>query len=310
MAPPGAQYAGPQTPEAGLQLQANDRLPPEALKDPEAQQGMGSAYATNQPHLAARYGVIRDGVHIAPQALRTKAPGKLSPATLRDLQTLQSLQQAQQSPETPAPAPVAMPKPEVELVEASSPRKEEPDQDENVISRLREMDDFDFGRLLEMVRKDNINNADQRAIIEKRLKPMGNKELTDMIITGYVRQSVPIIPDVFWVTFESMAGDTDLAIKRMIILEAGSDLGVQEHTNRYIQDKMAVYTVTAGLYALNNNVLPSHMKNNEFDEESFRKKFNYLKKYPIHMLSSLVANYAWFDTRVRALFVTESVKNG
>jgi hypothetical protein len=73
---------------------------------------------------------------------------------------------------------------------------------------------------------------------------------------------------------------------------------------------MAVYTVTAGLYALNNNVLPSHMKNNEFDEESFRKKFNYLKKYPIHMLSSLVANYAWFDTRVRALFVTESVKNG
>ena len=309
MRPGGAPAQGNQ--RLGISLQQNDRLPPEALKDPLAQSGMGSAYATNQPQLAEKYGVIRDGVHIPPQQLRNSGGVRqLSPETIRDLQALAGVQEAQRAKQVAATEEqVPAPPPAREQAPTISPADQPPakkDEAAELVGILKDMDDFDFGRLLEMSRKDSINNSAQRAIIEARLTPLGVNDLTELLMTGRVRQKVPIIPGVFEVTFESLATDADLEIKRMLVAEAKTlDL-----TDRYIQDKMSVYTVTVGVYAINSQVLPSHTVMDTFDAEAFNNKFKFLRKYPIHMLSSLVANYAWFDTRVRNLFVTENIKNG
>ena len=48
----------------------------------------------------------------------------------------------------------------------------------------------------------------------------------------------------------------------------------------------------------------------ELDEDAFWKKFEYVARFPFHMLASLGVNYFWFDVRVRKLFVAEKLGNG
>ena len=84
-----------------------------------------------------------------------------------------------------------------------------------------------------------------------------------------------------------------------------------EVSDRYLLDKFSLMAVTIGIRGINSNVFPDHLdKDGKFDEDKFWRKFEFVTKYPFHMLASLGVNYFWFDIRVRKLFVAEKIGFG
>lgn len=304
MPAPGSRPPGRAMPPPIL---SGDILPEEALKDPDYKQGGGSRYAASQPNLAHKYGVIRGNKRIPPQQLMATPKG-LSDKTVADLENLAAVQRKAESSDAAVEkeaastsagaagrlgnAPKEGPETKVQLTEEE--RKQV----------LKEMDEFDFSAFRERMMKDIINNDDQRKIIEARCKPM---DVTDILVQGFITQRVPVIPDKFEIEFQSMRGDEDLAIKRLIMVE---NKGL-EVTERYLLDKFSIMGVTIGLRSINSTVLPSHLDDNgKFNEDRFWEKFEKVVRLPFHMLASLGVNYYWFDVRVRKLFVADTLGNG
>jgi len=304
---------------AQIGIQPGDMLPPEAQQDPNFRKGQGALVAASQPDMALKYGVVRNGMRIPPQALQanvgqyggpSSGNRQLSQDSVRDLQALQGLQAAQQT------RPEGMPRDEKEAEEqaakssaaasahAGTPPKPGEATDKEVAAAIREMDDFDFDQLRRQLQEDAIRNPEQKRIIEGRLEPL---DIDEIIMKDRVKQKVPIIPGRLVYTFLSMTGDDDLALKRLLMKESKS----VEVTDQYLLEKFSFMAVACGLYAINNNVLPSHLGDDgEFDDKKFWEKFRWVLKRPLHMLGSIGANHSWFETRVRKLFTAEKVGNG
>jgi hypothetical protein len=287
-----------------------DILPDEALKDPAFKEGTGSRYASSQPALALKYGVIRGGKRIAPQQLG-QPPKGLKPETISDLETIAAAQKVREraessdaSTEKEAAEGTAGAAGRLGNSPADGPQTKPPLSEKEIAAAVKKMDDFDFNTLREMMMKDIINNEDQKKIIEARCKPL---DLTDMIVRGFVTQRVPIIPGRFEPEFQSMRGDEDLAIKRLIMLDSKSI----EVTERYLLDKFSLMSVAIGLRSVNGQPLPTHLNDQDkFDEDLFWRKFEQVTRLPFHMLASIGVNYYWFDIRVRKLFVADALGNG
>lgn len=291
-------------------LLPNDVLPEAAKQDPDFREGAGSMYATAQPALAYKYGVIRNKVLIAPQAL-TGGTGGLSQKTVDGLKAVQELQQTRQHVESGAAAEEAAaaagPAGAAARVANTVGDDIKPLNDEDkqkVRAAINNMDEFDYNTFREMMMKDLLNNEEQKKIIEARVKEMN---VEDLVLTSFVRQVVPVIPGKFEPEFQSLSGEEDLALKRLIIGEAkGFDVD-----DKYILDKYSIMSVACGLYAVNKKPLPTHLNDaGKFDDEKFWAKFNMIVKYPLHMLASLGINFFWFDVRVRRLFRADSLGNG
>lgn len=313
--PPAIQAAAGFTPPAKQgrpPLFPADVLPNEARSDPNFREGGGSMYASQQPELAYKYGVIRgtgtNKRHVMPQELAQPTKG-LSDKTLADMERLSELQKSQAAATAPqdaqvereAAAGIAGAAGRLGNAPGTGP---EPSDPAKVEKALKNMDDLDFQALRDMMMKDIINNDDQRKIVEERCEPM---KIEDMVTSGYVRQRVPIIPGKFEPTFQSPAIGDDLAIKRMIMLEA-KGLEINE---RYLLDKFSLMTTVLGVYSINGNLLPSYRDDNgKFSEERFNEKYDFLARMSFHMLGTLGVHFFWFDIRVRRLFVTERLGNG
>ena len=309
-APPTAMGVQPRAQQSRPPILPGDILPDEAMQDPEYKQGQGSRYATSQPGLALKYGVIRGNRRIPPQQLSV-APKVLRAETIEGLKAIGDAQQAREQVEAPAA--------QVEREAAGSaagaagrlgnapsdgPQGKPALTKEQAVEIAKKMDDFDFSTFREMMMKDIINNDGQREIIEARCKPL---DITDIVVSGFVKQRVPIVPDKFEPTFQSMRGDEDLAIKRLIMIE---NRGL-EVTERYLLDKFSIMGVAIGLHSIGGNVLPTHLDvHGNFNEELFWVKFAHVARYPFHMLASIGVNYYWFDIRVRKLFVADKLGNG
>jgi len=306
----------PHTTAPRMALQPGDMLPEEAMRDPEFRNGMGATAAMAQPHLAQRYGVIRNGMRLAPQALmsRPTAPhvvgDRVIPRgaeTLRDLSELQRVsleQRTKNLPKTEAEAE-AQARTATALPEEEKRTTEE--EEKKVKEAISAMDSFDYDRLRQMMNRDHLNDPKQKEIIEDRLKALPPLDLETLILTNRVSQDVPIVPGKFTPKFTSMTGEEDLKLKQLIMTESKSI----EVTDRYLLDKYGLMALTVGLTAINSNVLPSHLdKNGEFDDAKFWEKFKWVTKRPLHMLASLHNNFTWFEMRVRKLFVMEKVGNG
>ena len=293
----------------------SDMLPPEATSDPAYQQGMGSGYASAQPELARKYGVIRNGQRLPAQMLNggpNEKPqqGRLRKETIEGLKALQEAQKKaddtdliaeNESNNSPAGAATrigSMPN------APNSPTPERAMTPDEIKKAVSQLDEFDLDQLHNMMVRDLLNNEEQRKIVEDRLEPMN---LADLVMDGFVIQRVPVSVGEFEPSFRSLGGDDDLACKRLIVEEAKS-LKVDD---RYLLDKYAFMGLTCALYAINGKPLPDHRdKEGNFDDDLFWAKFRKVVRLPLPMLASLGVNYFWFDVRVRKLFVAKSVKNG
>jgi hypothetical protein len=290
----------------------SDILPEEARQDPAFKEGAGSMYASAQPELALRYGVLRNKQRIPPQQLaqmpKGGAPLQTTPEQWQTIADFQGKQRAAESEdqriEKEAAAGPAGAAGRFGNAPSDGPRADPAAGQRNLTEAVKKLDDFDFNTFREMMLKDLLNNEEQRELIEARCEPL---DLTDLIVRGFTTQRVPIIPGKFEPEFRSMEGTEDLAIKRLIMQESKG----LEVSDRYLLDKFSLMGVTVGLYSINGNVVPSHQNaDGKFDEDKFWKKFEFVTRYPFHMLGSLGVNYFWFDIRVRKLFVAAKLKNG
>ena len=316
-APPAIQAAAGFVPGKAARppLFPADLLPNEARQDPAFRDGGGSMYASSQPELAYKYGVIRGSGtnrrHVPPQELAQPTKG-LSDNTLADMQRLSSLQKAQGDAvgeqdaraEREAASGLGGVAGRFGNSPGTGPEPNDPAKVEKALRSIGVEDDLDFQSLRDMMMKDIINNDDQRKIIEERCEPM---KLDELVTQGFVRQRVPIVPGKFEPTFQSPGIGDDLAIKRLIMLEA-KGLEINE---RYLLDKFSFMTTVLGVYAINGNVLPTYRDGNgKFSDEKFWEKYEFLARNSFHMAGSLGVNFFWFDIRVRKLFVAERLGNG
>ena len=330
------QQAAPAAPDhvaspQDLVLLPQDLLPPGAAKDPMYQQGAGSRMALSQPHMAAKYGVVRGGRVIPPQELVRGAAFQAAPGqqgTQRKMRPAADiaadLQKAMAAPpgstrrddqddeeEEGVSPPSHLPRTDAEAVEqakanvaaragaAPIPSVLDPDAS----SRMG-LTDEDLASLQREMIRDILRDPGQKETVEARCKPLNIEEL---IMTNTVQQRVPILPGQFEPTFESMRGDVELALKRLLVAE-GKSITV---TESYLLDKYAVMTTAAGLVKINNMPVPTLFDTQgEFNDDLFWAKFNWVLKRPIHMLASLGIHYAWFEQRVRKLFKASEGKGG
>ena len=148
---------------------------------------------------------------------------------------------------------------------------------------------------------DVLANSDRRKRIEKSLKPL---RVEDLLMHGEVRQTVSIISSKFEPTFRSISADEEMALQRMMWGVSGSDL--------YLQNRYSTMLLTAGLFAVNGNLLPDHRAGETpiFSEDLFNEKLKKVLRYPKAQKDDLVINYGWFDDRVRRLFAEEDLGNG
>jgi hypothetical protein len=319
-APPGPVEGGsfvePPTaapgPAPSLNILPMDALPEAAKADPNFREGNGSMFAINQPHLAQKYGVIRNGQPVPPQQLSPEGGRQLRPETVRDIQRIQELQRQQQTDEMPPGSP------STEMSDAgkaaatvgnmpgdTDEKPLNPEEQKALEKTLGRMDEFQFDAWRQAMMKDILNNPEQKEIIEERLEPM---DVGDLVTEGYIVQEVVIVPNKFRVSFKTFDGETDLALKRLI-MEDTNTLG--EVTERYYLDRFSFMAAAASLHAINGKVIPDHRDDQgNFSDELFRKKFNFVLKQPLHMLASVGLNAMWFESRVRALFKAEKLGNG
>jgi hypothetical protein len=316
VAPPPQQRRQVHT-AASLGLVMGDILPEAATQDPSFQQGHGSHFAANQPHLAAKYGVMRQGQYIAPQRLlQAQSPkGQLSPQTVADLETLQRLQSGEGGP-LPRENDTELRK-QVDASAAGAAARvgNEPGDrevgtatDEERSAKLKraieQMDAFEFNQWRQLTMRQFLHSEDQREIIEKRLKPL---DITDLLMTNRAEQRIPIIPGKYEVTLHSFDGQTELALKRLAMQESRSvDVGEQ-----YMLDKHSFMSLAAGLHKVNDKPFPTIFDaSGNFDDKLFLEKFNQVMKLPLHMLASIGINQMWFEMRVRKLYSATALGNG
>lgn len=146
-----------------------------------------------------------------------------------------------------------------------------------------------------------LNNPKRRKEIEGRLRAM---DITDVILHGEVRQTVPIVPDKLEITYRSVSAEEDLAVKQMMFGESGGD--------RYLMDKYTIMQLTLAIVSINGEELPTHLNDKKkFDEKRFLDKLGKVTRFPVQLIADLGIQYLWFDERVRRLFLggTDELKN-
>lgn len=302
---------------ASLGLAPADLLPETALRDPAFQQGIGAQFAASQPHLAARYGVMRGGVHIPPQRLGGgQRKGQISAATVADLETLQRLQNTPPSGASSTQEDEQIRR-EVEAGPAGAAARvgnapgdnstrtaTEAERAETLKRAIEQMDSFEFNQWRQLTMRQFLHSEEQRELIEKRLQPL---DIGELLMTNRAMQRIPIIPGKYEITLQSFDGHTEMALKRLAMMESRSvDVGEQ-----YTLDKHSFMAVAAGLHKVNDKTFPGITDaNGNFDDKLFLEKFNQVMKLPIHMLASIGVNQMWFEMRVRKLFSAAALGNG
>lgn len=304
-------------------LSAGDMLPATARQDSNFRQGQGDMVAMNQPELAKKYGVMRGGQYIAPQQLASSlAPGQrqvggaktqqnqpqVSQQTLEGLAAVQKFNEERGRAEGGGEDKLINEEAQRGVAGQAAGVTQPKMSDEAKRNLLDDMDEFDITRLRNAIYKDLLNNDDQKKIIEARLSPL---DLSDLVISGRVTQTVPIIPGKFEPEFQSYGGDEDLIIKRLLGEEMENLKPMNAGMERYITDRYTIMGLTVSMKAVNKHQLPAiYDKDGLWDNELFWKKYKIVAKFNFHMIGSLVVNWFWFDLRVRHLFKAEALGNG
>lgn len=251
------------TPEEQEKLRASGQMIP----------GVGSAYAANQPGLQ-HLPTNSDGEEVQiDERLKPRPPGAgLRPDTVEQLQAVAA---------------------------ANAPSSSDDQELEKINKEIDELDDVyeenEFGERV----KSLLSNKKRAALIEGRCAPMA---FEDLLLNGRVQQKVPIIPGKFEPTFQSLSGEDNVEILRLMGLVRGPD--------QYLLDMLSIYNLTAGLFMINNKVLPKHTDTNgDFDEKAFMAKYKTISKMALPILADLAVNFRLFTRRVQKLTVVDDIKS-
>lgn len=282
---------------AGLTLGPQDVLPKEAKLDKRYDANKPAFAMSQDPGLAADFGVIRNGQRILPSgavsAVAAPAPVPAAPP-----------------PPPPAPKPVeAAPKPSIiqeapKEEPAVKEEDEEPDDGYGYDPAPPMAGTTDLAQIREAVISQMLSSHEQRKIVESRLK--GEITITDMLRGTPFRQTAVIIPERFEVTFESLDYTTESLLKQMIAEEAEGPI-----LNEYLLDKYVLLGVAASVYAINGELLPSYRnEKGELSTVLLRKKLNWFLNRPTPLISVLSIQFSWFHERCMRVLQAVNLKNG
>lgn len=233
-------------------------------------QGVGSAYAGNQP---------------AARNLVTDHEGKEQPIDPRL---------------APRPAGAGLREDTVKQLEAVAAANAKDDAElKKINDEIEEMDDvFETNEFGERVRS-LLANKKRAEAIAARCAPLS---FEDLLIYGSVKQKVSIIPGKFEPTFRSLTGEENVEILRL--------MGELRGSEQFVMDMLSIYKLTAGLYSIGTRVLPNHLdQNGDFDKDLFAIKTKMVLKMAFPILADLSVNFGWFAARVQKLTVVDDIKS-
>tara|TARA_Y100000114_G_C11761900_1_gene330253 strand:+ start:2388 stop:3080 length:693 start_codon:yes stop_codon:yes gene_type:complete len=145
------------------------------------------------------------------------------------------------------------------------------------------------------------DNPEVRKAIEKRCTEM---DFSDLVLTGRVTQTVPIIPDKFEVGFQSLLASENYWIERNAEKEAATDWGIRSWMG-YARLAMSVTEV-------NGKELPECASKNGIDEAAWKERFDTIMNMGEKPVEYLLVNLNWFNARVEELYRNDFdlLKNG
>jgi hypothetical protein len=133
----------------------------------------------------------------------------------------------------------------------------------------------------------------------------GEMDFADLVLTGRVRQHVPVLPGKIEFEYQSLTGVEDFWVESNAQMESNTEWGVRS---------WVVYArLSMQLISVNGKSLPSHLnKDGEVDRKAFDAKLKSVMRYGSKVLDVAVTNVGWFNSRVDGIFQDdfEALGNG
>lgn len=178
--------------------------------------------------------------------------------------------------------------------------------------RMDELDDLEFERRMDNIRRDVINNVEEKEAIERILEEGGKRyemNVEDGLVSGVYEQTVPIHKDLT-VRFRTVSPMETREMRVLLWEWADKDPRIEN----LAADIYGMMMVVAATKMIGTNELPTHLKgdslyNYEFDKDAFEIKYNYMDRLPGPLVHAIGVHGHWFDERVRKLFTQEKLKD-
>jgi hypothetical protein len=146
------------------------------------------------------------------------------------------------------------------------------------------------------------DNPEIRRKIELRCKDM---DFSDLVLTGRVHQTVPILSDKLSVRYKSLLASENFWIERRAEGEASTDWGIRSW--------MGYARLVLSVESINGNDFDHYVtKGDEIDNDLFNKKFKKIMGMGEKLVELLLIHLHWFNDRVDRLYSDdfEKLKNG
>jgi len=143
------------------------------------------------------------------------------------------------------------------------------------------------------------DNPTLRAKIEKECSDL---DFADLILSGRVRQTVPVMSRLS-VEFQSLKASDNLWLEGQ-----ASQLPSEFEARAWL----GYARLAMSILAVNNKILPDHLEDSKIDRDLFQSKFDTMMNMSERVIEVLLINMGWFDDRVGKLFSedSEQLKNG
>lgn len=142
------------------------------------------------------------------------------------------------------------------------------------------------------------DTPDIRKVIEKRCAPM---DFNDLLLSGHVRQLVPIIPGKLEVEFQNLSGkemDWTSTYSSRVAVERGETTLFANTFTTWLQLALSVYSI-------DDVVIPTHLDKGDINVAAAMEKYKRLMARPEPSLSLILTNFGWFNARVHMLYTDQ-----
>ncbi len=184
---------------------------------------------------------------------------------------------------------------QAEEAEAEKLHKEEIEVDEEVLAGIGTSTDPVF------YRNTPSDNPEIRKAIEKKCSPM---DFSDLVLTGRVNQTVPILENKLSTRYRSLLASENFWIERNAENQATTDWGIRSW--------MGYARLALSLEAVNGKELPLVGKGDDIDMDLFNEKYKKIMNMGEKLVELLLIHLHWFNDRVDRLYSDdfEKLKNG
>ena len=136
---------------------------------------------------------------------------------------------------------------------------------------------------------------------EKRIKtPI---DIGQYLMTGEVKQAVPIVPEKLIVTYRSVSDLEESYVD--VLLSDDPDI-----TNRQFMRKVNEYALASHIAEVNGKKWPPMTINGVIDDKAFKLRLKHVEKLSSPVFNLLSQNLGWFIARVNDALTAEAMGNG